>query len=160
MTLRGRLSLGDIEMAYEQILTILLGAGVGVAAVLYAVRSRLFGASRSIVSGGSSIETFTVSSQSTSVSQTDAAPIPKVTATPPPVVEAPVAKFLPLSFGAAIDAPTVSSTAASVPVGSQAARAARAPRAPRRSAGAPRAHKPRAAGQPAQSTKAPDEPSL
>ncbi len=160
-------------MAYEQILTILLGAGVGVAVVLYAVRSRLFGASRSIVTGGSSIETFTVSSQSTSVSQTDAAPIPKVTATRPPVVEAPVAEFQPLSFaeavsagssGAAIvpiDARTVSSALPSVTVGSQTARAARAQRAPRRSAGAPRAHKPRAVGQTTRTPrKALDEPAL
>src|SRR5437879_12060019 len=82
-------------MAYEQILTILLGAGVGAAVVLYAVRSRLFGASQSVVSGGSS-KTFTFPSPSTSVSLADVAPTPVATAAQSTAVEAPL-EFL--SFG-------------------------------------------------------------
>jgi hypothetical protein len=154
-------------MISEQMLTLLIGTVIGVAAVLYAVRSRLFGASRSIVTGGSPVETFTVPSITTSVSQTDAAPIPKVTATPPPVAE-----FKPLSFAeavsegsaasgfASVGSPTALSAVPLVTVGSEPGRGARAQRASRRSAGAPRAHKPRTAGQTARTTKAPDEPSL
>src|SRR2546430_12123040 len=87
-------------MAYEQILTILLGAGAAVAVALYAVRSRLMGALRSLGAGGSPVETFSVASQSTSVSQNVAAPIPAATATFSPVVRAPVEEFHAFSFGA------------------------------------------------------------
>jgi len=158
-------------MAYEQILTILLGAGVGVAVVLYAVRSRLFGASQSILSGGSSIETFTVPSQSTSVSHIDVAPTPVAAATLPPLAEAPVGDFL--SFGpvpttsaeiatagssdaanASIDASVVSRPSATSVAGeSRTARAARAPRASRRSGASPRASKSRAGGQSIRTTR-------
>jgi hypothetical protein len=151
-------------MAYEQILTILLGAGVGVAVVLYAVRSRLFGASQSTLSGGSSIETFTVSSQSTSVSQIGVAPTIVAAATQPPHVEAPVGDFL--SFGpvpttsaeiatagssdaaiASIDASVVSRPSATSVAGESRTARARAPRASRRTGASPRTSKSRAGGQ-------------
>jgi hypothetical protein len=136
-------------------LTILLGTAVGVAAVLYVVKPRQVGASQSFGSGVSSIETISLPSQST-FSQSDAAPIPEVSATQSPVVEAPVEEFHAISFGsvstvaaevvaagpsdvaaavASIDASAVSSSPASLPltVESHTATAARAHRAPRRS---------------------------
>ncbi len=143
------------KMVFEQMLTILLGTGVGVAVVLYAVKPRQIGASQSFVSGGSSIETFSLSS--TSDSQNDAATMPEVTATQSPVVEAPVEEFHAISSGAvstmaaevaaagssdaaiaSIDASAVSSPASrSVTVDSHTAPAARA-RVSRRSAASSR----------------------
>src|ERR1700731_2931120 len=87
-------------MVFEQMLTILLGTGVGVAVVLYAVKSRQGMASQSFVSGGSSIETFSLSSQSTTDSQNDVAPTPEVTATQSPIVVAPIEEFHQVSSGA------------------------------------------------------------
>src|SRR5580698_3226691 len=81
------------NMVFEQMLTILLVTGAGVAVVLYAVRPRHSVASQSFVSGVSSIEAISVSSpssSSTSDSQITAAPMPEVTATQAPIVEAPV----------------------------------------------------------------------
>jgi len=148
-------------------LTILLGTAVGVAVVLYTVKPRHIGASQSFVSGGSSIETFTLPSQSSSFSQNDAAPMPEVTATQSPVVEAPVEEVHVISSGsmstttagvaaagssdaaiASIDASAVSAPAAtSVAVESHASSAARSHRAPRKSSASSRTHaKPRAAG--------------
>jgi cell division septation protein DedD len=163
--------LGNRKMAIEQMLTILLGTAVGVAVVLYSVKPRQIGASQSFVSGGSSIETFTLPSQSSSFPQNDAAPMPEVTATQSPVVEAPVEEVHSISSGsistmtagvaaagsndsaiASIDASVVSTPAVtSVAVESPASSAARSHRAPRKSS-APRTQaKPRAAG----STRAP-----
>jgi hypothetical protein len=144
------------KMVFEQMLTILLGTGVGVAVVLYAVKPRQIGASQSFVSGGSSIETFSLSS-STSDSQNDVAPMPEVTATQSPVVEEPVEEFHAISSGAvstmaaevaaagssdaaiaSIDASAVSSPASrSVTVDSHTAPAARA-RVSRKSAASSR----------------------
>jgi len=153
-------------MAIEQMLTILLGTAVGVAVVLYTVKPRHIGASQSFVSGGSSIETFSLPSSSY-FSQNDAAPMPEVTATQSPVVEAPVEEVHVISSGsvstmtagvaaagssdaaiASIDASAVSAPAAtSVAVESHASSAARSHRAPRKSSAASRTHaKPRAAG--------------
>jgi hypothetical protein len=75
-------------MVFEQMLTILLGTGVGVAAVLYAVKPRPVGASQSFVSGASSIETLSTS-HSVIDSENSTAPMPEVTATQPSIVEAP-----------------------------------------------------------------------
>src|SRR5271170_1502923 len=86
-------------MVFEQMLTILLGTGVGVAAVLYTVKPRQIGASQSFISGGSSIETFSLPSHSISDLQNDAAPMPEVTATQSPVVEAPVEGISSISSG-------------------------------------------------------------
>ena len=158
MTRRRHLSCGVTgKMVFEQMLTILLGTGVGVAVVLYAVKPRQIGASQSFVSGGSSIETFSLSS-STSDSQNNAAPMPEVTATQSPVVEAPVEEFHAISSGAvstmaaevaaagssdaaiaSIDASAVSSPASrSVAVESHTAPAARAHRVQRRVAASSR----------------------
>jgi hypothetical protein len=147
-------------MVFEQMLTILLGTGVGVAVVLYTVKPRQIGASQSFISGGSSIESFSLPSQSTSDSQNDAAPMPEVTATQSPVVEAPVEEFHAISSGAvstmsaevaaggssdaaiaSIDASAVSSPASgSVTVESQTAPAARAHKVPRKSSASSRTH--------------------
>jgi len=148
-------------------LTILLGTGVGVAAVLYTVKPRQIGASQSFISGGSSIETFSLPSHSISDLQNDAAPMPEVTATQSPVVEAPVEGISSISSGsittmtaevaaggssdmaiASIDASAVSAPAASsVAVVSHASTAARSHRAPRKSSATSRTHaKPRATG--------------
>jgi hypothetical protein len=154
-------------MAIEQMLTILLGTAVGIAVVLYTVKPRHIGASQSLVSGGSSIETFTLPAQSSSFSQNDATtPMPEVTATQSPVVEAPVGEVHAISSGsistmtagvaaagsndsaiASIDASVVSApSATSVAVESPALSATKSHRAPRKSS-APRTHaKPRAAG--------------
>jgi hypothetical protein len=147
-------------MVFEQMLTILLGTAVGVAAVLYIVKPRQVGASRSFASGVSSVETISLPSQSTS-SQNDATPMPEVSATQSPVVEAPVEEFHALSSGsvstmtaevaaagssdaaiASIDASAVSSPASrSVTVESHTAPAARAHRVSRKStAASPRTH--------------------
>ena len=75
------------KMVFEQMLTILLGTGIGVAAVLYAVKPRHVGASQSF--GISTIETFAPSPAAID-SENSAAPMPEVTATQPPIVEAPV----------------------------------------------------------------------
>ena len=156
-------------MVFEQMLTILLGTAVGVAAVLYVVKPRQIGASQSFGSGVSSIETISLPSQST-FSQNDAAPMPEVSATQSPVVEAPVEEFHAISSGsvstmtaevaaagssdaaiASIDASAVSSPASrSVTVESHTAPAARAHRAPRKSTASSRTHvKPRATSSPA-----------
>jgi hypothetical protein len=148
-------------------LTILLGTGVGVAAVLYTVKPRQIGASQSFVSGVSSIETISLPSQSISDSQNDVAPMPEVTATQSPIVEAPVEGITSISSGsittmtaevaaagssdaaiASIDASAVSAPAAtSVAVESHASTAARSHRAPRKSTASSRTHaKPRATG--------------
>ena len=161
-------------MVFEQMLTILLGTGVGVAVVLYAVKPRQIGASQSFVSGGSSIETFSLPSQSTSDSQNDAASMPEVTATQSPVVEAAVEEVHSISLGSvstmtaevaaagssdaaisSIDASAVSAPAAkSVTVVSHASSAARSHRAPRKSAASSRTHaKSRAAGSPTRATR-------
>jgi hypothetical protein len=154
-------------MAIEQMLTILLGTAVGVAVVLYTVKPRQIGASQSFVSGGSSIETFTLPSQSSSFSQNDAAPMPEVTAIQSPVVEAPVEEVHAISFGsistmtagaaaagsndaaiASIDASVVSAPVATlVAVESPASSAARSHRAPRKSSASSRTQaKPRSTG--------------
>jgi len=168
MTSRRNLSSKVTEkMAIEQMLTILLGTAVGVAVVLYTVKPRHIGASQSLVSGGSSIETFTLPSQSSSFSQNDAAPMPEVTATQSPVVVAPVEEVHSISSGsistmtsgvaaagssdvaiASIDASAVSAPAAtSVAMESPASSAARSHRAPRKSSASSRTHaKPRATG--------------
>jgi hypothetical protein len=75
------------KMVFEQMLTILLGTGIGVAAVLYAVKPRHVGASQSF--GISTIETFAPSPAAID-SENSVAPMPEVTATQPPIVEAPV----------------------------------------------------------------------
>jgi len=155
------------KMVFEQMLTILLGTAVGVAAVLYAVKPRQIGASQSFASGVSSIETISLPSQSTSFSQNDAAPMPEVTATQSAVVESPVEEFHAISSSsvstltaevaaagsstaaiASIDASAVSTPAAkSVAVESHASSAARSHRAPRKSSASSRTHaKPRATG--------------
>jgi hypothetical protein len=155
MTSSGHLSCGVTgKMVFEQMLTILLGTGVGVAVVLYTVKPRQIMASQSFVSGGSSVETFSLSSSSTSDSQNDAAPMPEVTATQSPVVEAPVEESNVASSGAtstmtaevaaasssdapiaSIDASAVSSPASlSVPVESQTTPVVRAHRVRKSSA--------------------------
>jgi hypothetical protein len=157
-------------------LTILLGTAVGVAVVLYTVKPRHMGASQSLLSGGSSIETYTLASQSSSFSQNDAAPMPEVTATQSPLVVAPVEEVHSISSGsistmtadvaaagssdvaiASIDASAVSVPAAtSVALESPASSAARSHRAPRKSSASPRTRaKPRAAGSSRAARKAP-----
>jgi hypothetical protein len=165
MTRRGNLSLGvKGNMVFEQMLTILLGTGVGVAAVLYTVKPRQVGASQSFVSGVSSIETISLPSLSAE-SQNEASHMPEVSATQSPVVEAPVQEFHAISFGsfstttaeataagssdaaiASMDASAVFSPASrSVTVESRTAPAARAHKVQRRSAASSRTHaKPRA----------------
>lgn len=163
------------KMVFEQMLTILLGTAVGVAAVLYAVKPRHIGASQSFASEVSSVETISLPSQSTSFSQNDAAPTPEVTATQSAVVEAPVEEVHTISPSsvstltaeveaagssttafASMDAPALSAPAArSVALESHAPSAARSHRAPRKSSASSRAHaKPRAAG----STRATKKP--
>ena len=160
-------------MVFEQMLTILLGTGVGVAVVLYTVKPRQIGASQSLISGGSSIETFSLASQSSSDSQNDAASMPEVTATQSPVVEAPVEEIHSISSGsvstmtaevaaagssdlaiASIDASAVSAPAArSVAVESHASSAARSHRAPRKSTASSRTHAKSRAGSPTRATR-------
>ena len=140
------------NMVFEQMLTILLGTGVGVAAVLYAVKPRKGGASQTFGTGVSSIETISLPSQST-FSHVDAAPTPEVSTARSPVVEAPAEEFHAISTGsvttmtadlaaagssdagvASIDAPPVSSPASrSFTVGPHTAPAARAHRVSRKS---------------------------
>ncbi len=157
------------KMVFEQMLTILLGTGVGVAVVLYAVKPRQIGASQSF-SGVSSIETISLPAQSATISQSDAAPMSEVTvtATQSPVVEAPAegihaissssvstmtAEVAAASSGSAAIS-SIDATAAFVPVAtsatveSHASPAARSHRAPRKSATASsRTHaKPRGTG--------------
>lgn len=148
-------------------LTILLGTAVGVAAVLYTVKPRHIGASQSFASAGSSVETFTLPSQSSSFSQNDAAPMPEVTATQSPVVEAPVEEVHAISSDsistmtavvaaagssdaviASIDASAVSAPAATpVAMEFHASPAAKSHRAPRKSSASSRTQaKPRAGG--------------
>lgn len=156
---------GNRKMAIEQMLTILLGTAVGVAVVLYTVKPRHIGASQSFASGGSSIETFSLPSQSSSFSQSDATPMPEVTATQSPVVEAPVEEvhaISPVSTStmtagvaeagsseaviASIDASAVSAPAATPISAVSHASPARSHRAPRKSSASSRTPKPRAAG--------------
>src|SRR5271170_3339443 len=134
-------------MAIEQMLTILLGTGVGVAVVLYAVKPRQIGASQSLLSGVSPIETISLPSQST-LSQNDAAPAPEVTVTQTAAVESPIVGIDAIFSGsvstltaevaaagpsepaiASVDAPAVSAPK-SVSVRTRAP-SARSPRAPR-----------------------------
>lgn len=152
------------KMVFEQMLTVLLGTGVGVAVVLYAVKPRQISASQSFLSGVSSVETISLPSQST-FSQNDAAPAPEATATQTAVVEPPVVGITAISSGsvstltaevaavgssdsaiASLDAPAVSAPAArSASVRARAPSAARSHRAPRKSSASSRAHaKPRA----------------
>jgi hypothetical protein len=154
------------NMVFEQMLTILLGTGVGVAAVLYTVKPRQVGASQSFGSGVSSIETISLPSEST-FSQNEAAPTPEVSATQSPAVEAPVEEFHAIPSGsvstmtadvavagasdaaiALIDASAVSSPASRpFTVESHTAPAAGAHRAPRKGTASSRTHaKPRASG--------------
>ena len=155
-------------MVFEQMLTILLGTGIGVAAVLYIVKPRHVGASQSFTSGSSSIETISLPSEKM-FSQSDTTPMPEVSATQPPVVEAPVEEFHAISFGsvstvtaeaaavgpsdvaiASIDAsPVFSPASPSVTTESHTAPAARAHRAPRRSTASSRTHAKSSAGSPA-----------
>lgn len=167
MTRRRDISSGVTgKMVFEQMLTILLGTAVGVAAVLYTVKPRQIGASQSFASGVSSIETISLPSQSTSFSQNDAAPMPEVTATQSAVVESPAEEIHAISSSsvsmltadvaagsstaaiASIDASAVSGPAATaVAVESHASSAARSHRAPRKSSASSRTHaRPRATG--------------
>ena len=161
------------KMVFEQMLTILLGTGVGVAAVLYTVKPRHGVASQSFGAGVSSIETISVPSQST-FSHIDAAPMPEVSATRSPVVDAPVEEFHAISSGsvatmtaeiaaagssdvaiASTDVSAVSSPASrSFTVESHTAPAARAHRVPRKSTASSRTQaKPRAVGTASRATR-------
>lgn len=137
-------------MVFEQMLTILLGTGAGVAVVLYAVKPRQISASTSFVSGGTSIETFSLSSSTTTDSQNDAAPSLEVTtAAQSPVVEAPVEEFNAVSSVPVSAATAVSAAPQSVAVSSSAAPAVRAHRVSRRSSAAsPRARQRSRVGSP------------
>ncbi len=150
-------------MVFEQMLTILLGTSVGVAVVLYTVKPRHVGASQSLVSAVSSVETISLPAQSTSDSQSFSEQMTEVTTTTAagqsPVVEAPV-EVHSISSGtvstltaevqvagsndeaiAPIEVPAVSAPAASVvTVAPRASPAARSHRAPRRSSASPRTH--------------------
>jgi len=141
-------------------LTIVLGTAVGVAVVLYSVKPRQIGASQSFVSGGSSVETFSLPAQSSSFSQNDASAMPEVAATQSPVVEAPVEEVhatfsgsvATVTAGVAVASQSgsaiasVSAPAATVEVESHAS-SARSHRAPRKSSASSRTQaKPRAAG--------------
>jgi len=90
-------------MVFEQMLTILLGTGVGVAIVLYSVKPRQI--SQSFMGGSSSLATF-----STSI-QVDA-PMPEVTAIVPTVMETPVEVHASPEVSAALPVGTV----AAVPI--------------------------------------------
>ncbi len=144
-------------MVFEQMLTILLGTAAGVAAVLYLVKPK-----HSISSV--SVETIPLPSISTE-SLSQAAPI-QATASPSPVVEAPVAEVTATSSPSvsttATDAvvavsndtaivpvvgPVVSSAEPSISAASRTPLSARSHRTPRRSSAVPRAHaKPRVSG--------------
>jgi hypothetical protein len=82
------------NMVFEQMLSILLVTGVGIAVLLYTAKSRQVVASQSFVSGGvSSIETISIPTQSATYSQTGdvaAPPMPEVTTAQSPIVESPV----------------------------------------------------------------------
>jgi hypothetical protein len=79
------------NMVFEQMLSIFLVTGVGVAVLLYTAKSRQVGASHSFISGGvSSIETISIPTQAATITQTEAMPMPEVTTAQSPIVESPV----------------------------------------------------------------------
>lgn len=146
-------------MVYEQILTILLGTGIGVAVVLYTVKPRQVAASQS-PSGVSPIETIPLGSQSTSEPQSYSTPAPEVT-TAPSQAEAPVEVHAispgTVSIAAAeaatqVTGETTTITPSDTPAGSPApvtvdshpSSAAKSQRAPRRASSPSRTRKPRA----------------
>lgn len=157
-------------MVFEQMLTILLGTGAGVAVVLYTVKARPSAASQPPVSEVSALETISLPSRSSTDLQGDATPAPAVTAIQSAVVETPAPEVHaipsgPVSTMAAEAADTATPETGDIPVGGFAApsvapamatgpfaaprtsAAARSHRAPRRSSATPRTSaKPRATG--------------
>jgi hypothetical protein len=97
-------------MVFEQMLTILLGTGVGVAIVLYSVKPRQV--SQSFMGSGSSLGTL-----STESIQVDT-PMPEVTAIAPTVVEAPVEVHTSPEVSAAFPAGIVAVVPEAAPVSS------------------------------------------
>lgn len=156
-------------MVFEQMLTILLGTGAGVAVVLYTVKPRSNATSQSPVSEVSAVETISLPSRSSNDVQIDSTPAPAA-ATQSAVVETPAPEVHaipsgPVSTMSAQPADTTTPGTSDVPSGGFAAESAvahtatgpfsasrpssgaRSHRAPRRSSATPRTSvKPRASG--------------